>query len=74
MLGGFEREVVMISPIVLLGPQKACKYSFAVTISLLFLLLISLSSSANGAVAVYSAAIDDIIEVEAKMSPTNSED
>jgi len=27
-----------------------------------------------GRSSVYSAAIDDIIEVEAKMSPTNSED
>jgi len=57
-----------------LGPNQACKYSFAATVSLLFLLLVSLSSSAKGAVGVYSEAIDDIIEVEAKMSPTNSED
>tara|TARA_R100000808_G_scaffold2947_3_gene11030 strand:- start:1944 stop:2135 length:192 start_codon:yes stop_codon:yes gene_type:complete len=57
-----------------LGPKRACKYSFAATVSLLFLLLVSLSSSAKGAVEVYSEAIDDIIEVEAKMSPTNSED
>jgi hypothetical protein len=75
MLGGYRREIVMISPKVLLGPQQACKYSFAATVSLLFLLLISLSSSARGAVEVYSASIDDIIEIEThKLSPTNSED
>ncbi|GEM_PF-2682197 len=71
---GYKREIVMISPKVLLGPQQACKYSFAATVSLLFLLLMGLSASARGAVEVYSATIDDIIEVEAKMSPTNSED
>jgi hypothetical protein len=75
MLVGYEREIVMISLKVLLGPQQACKYSFVATVSLLFLLLVSLSSSARGAVEIYSTSIYDIIEIEThKLSPTNRED
>jgi hypothetical protein len=65
----------MINPTVLLGPQKACKYSFASTIALLFLLLMGLSASAIGAVEIYSVAIDDIIEEgQHKEALPNSED
>lgn len=75
MLVGYKRAILMINPTVLLGPQKACKYSFATTVSLLLLLIVSLSASAKGAAELYSASIDDIIEIETyKLSPTKSED
>jgi|TARA_R110000824_G_scaffold29197_1_gene97464 hypothetical protein len=75
MLGGYRRELIMINPKVLLGPRQACKYSFAVSISLLFLLLVSFSSQAKGMITAYSATIDDIIEEEQyKEALSNSED
>jgi|ETNvirnome_2_130_1030620.scaffolds.fasta_scaffold01892_6 hypothetical protein len=47
----------------LLGPGKACKYSFFTTLMLLLLLIMGLTSSTLKATQVYSERIS-IIEVE----------
>tara|TARA_R100001244_G_C5087198_1_gene115476 strand:+ start:84 stop:275 length:192 start_codon:yes stop_codon:yes gene_type:complete len=47
----------------LLGPGKACKYSFFATLTLLLLLIMGLTSSTLNATQVYSERIS-IIEVE----------
>jgi hypothetical protein len=47
----------------LLGPGKACKYSFFTTLMLLLLLIMGLTSSTLNATQVYSERIS-IIEVE----------
>ena len=47
----------------LLGPDKACKYSFFTTLMLLLLLIMGLTSSTLNATQVYSERIS-IIEVE----------
>ena len=46
-----------------LGPGNACKYSFFTTLTLVFLLLMGLTSSTLHATQVYSERIS-IIEVE----------
>ena len=48
----------------LLGPDKACKYSFFTTLMLLLLLIMGLTSSTLNATQVYSERISNIIEVE----------
>jgi hypothetical protein len=48
----------------LLGPDRACKYSFFTTLTLLLLLIMGLTSSTLAATQVYSDRISNIIEVE----------
>jgi hypothetical protein len=48
----------------LLGPDRACKYSFFTTFTLLLLLIMGLASSTLAATQVYSNRISNIIEVE----------
>ena len=47
-----------------LGPSNACKYSFFTTLTLVFLLLMGLTSSTLHATQMYYARISNIIEVE----------